>query len=89
MRIGSAWRRRANEVWRALADAERRQERAAALSQRAFELGEASYSESLVVRRIALQARLAARSAALEAWLADAIVDTLVEASVSATTTGR
>ena len=68
-----AERRRAHEVWRVLADAARQQDRAAALSRRAFELGETSFSESLVVRRAALQSRLAARAAALDAWRIDAI----------------
>ena len=61
------------------------QERAAALSQRAFELGETSFSESLVVRRAALQTRLAARAAALDAWRTDAINDAYVEPRDAAT----
>lgn len=69
---------RAHESWSALAEAERQQRRAAALSQRAFELGEASLTESLIVRRAALQASLAERAAALEAWRARAVYKSFV-----------
>lgn len=73
-------RLRAHQAWRSLADADRQQRRAIALSGRAFELGETSLAESLVVRRAALQTRLAERSAALDAWRADAIQATFVAA---------
>ncbi|MEZ5514990.1 MAG: TolC family protein [Steroidobacteraceae bacterium] len=68
-----AERRRTLEVWLALAAAESQQRRAAELSRRAFELGELSLSESLLVTRMALQARLAEREAALAAWHAVAV----------------
>jgi outer membrane protein TolC len=64
--------RRAFQTWRALAEAVASQARAADLSRRAFELGESSLAESLLVSRSALQARLAERSAALAAWHAHA-----------------
>lgn len=72
IQLESDWRR-ARQSWESLAEAERQQRRAAELSQRAFELGEASLSESLQLRRLALQAHLAERAAALEAWRMEAI----------------
>lgn len=72
IQLESDWRR-ARQSWESLAEAERQQRRAAELSQRAFELGEASLSESLQLRRLALQTQLAERAAALEAWRMEAI----------------
>ncbi|MEZ5475562.1 MAG: TolC family protein [Steroidobacteraceae bacterium] len=69
----SAALRRSHEVWLALAAAEAHQRRAADLTRHAFELGELSLAESLIVRRVALQARVAEREAALAAWHALAI----------------
>ena len=65
-------------TWSALAEAEAQQRRAANLSQRAFELGEASLAEALIARRTALQAALVERAAALESWHAQAIYDSFV-----------
>lgn len=70
--------RRAYQAWSALAEAESQQRRAANLSQRAFELGEASLAEALIARRTALQAALVERAAALESWHAQAIYDSFV-----------
>ncbi len=70
--------RRTYQAWSALAEAERQQRRAADLSQRAFELGEASLAEALVARRTALQAALAERAAALQSWHAQAVYDSFV-----------
>ena len=72
--------RRTYQAWSALAEAERQQRRAADLSQRAFELGEASLAEALVARRTALQAALAERAAALQSWHAQAVYDSFVAA---------
>lgn len=72
--------RRAYESWAALAEAERQHRRAAALSQRAFELGEVSLADALLARRAALQATLVERAAALDAWRARAIFDAFVAA---------
>ena len=69
---------RAHQSWLALAEADRQQRRAAELSQRAFDLGEASLAEALVTRRAALQTSLAELSAALEWWRARAVYDTFV-----------
>ncbi len=70
--------RRAHQTWSALAEAARQHRRAADLSQRAFELGEASLADALLARRATLQAALVERSAALEAWRARAIYDAFV-----------
>jgi outer membrane protein TolC len=67
LQLEADWQR-AHQSWVALAEAERQQRRAAELSRRAFELGEASLPESLQVRRAAVQAQLAARAAELETW---------------------
>ncbi len=68
-----AEQRRAQEIWRLLDMAALQQRRAAAISARAFELGEISLAESLVIRRAALQSSLAEREAALTAWHAAAV----------------
>jgi outer membrane protein TolC len=72
--------RRAHQTWSALAEAERQHRRAADLSQRAFELGEASLADALLARRAALQAALVERAAALDSWRARAIFDAFVAA---------
>jgi outer membrane protein TolC len=70
--------RRAHQTWSALAEAELQHRRAADLSQRAFELGEASLADALLARRAALQAALVERAAALDSWRARAIYDAFV-----------
>lgn len=67
-----AWRSAA-AAWRQFAQAALRQDEAARLALRAWELGESPLSDALLQRRAALQARLAERDAAIDAWRAAAL----------------
>lgn len=82
-------RRQGFASWRSLLEAETRQQRAAELSRRAFELGETSLTESLLASRAALRARLAARSAAVDAWRADAVLEAELESQQAGSTSGE